>query len=370
VADWKQYGHKHECQADTLTDRRAVFATVTIDLLRLLGQHALFTNEEEAAQLLRSQFRFITTVCLLKFEAAPVPVGSVRLLHTAFVLSQSHNIWSVTNGVRSILQMLVEEWMNGAERLFRHGREDLSEVHGKGTNPNVPQGLPGAAERAAKDIESHLLALPKGASFRERFEYASRKVSEECSGNSWRGAMRNRTPEIVASNLQTNTEQSSLYDKNFLGGATDCYEYPVEKIPVGSVITVFHFAMDGVFYKRIDYLACRKGLVPDRVISANVKLVGSVKAITMDDCRAMQKLEQTGIPDPKRPISYTISDSDAPLPVPPGSSVVSLHETVMTTQQKRRLKHVKGRHAVYNTQAAEPIVSDKVTVDLSTSDPP
>jgi hypothetical protein len=136
VVDWKQYGHKHDCQADTLTDRRAIFATVTIDLLRLLGQHALFTNEEEAVQLLRSPYHFITTVCILKPEAAPVPVGSVRLVHSSFVLSQSHNIWSVTHGVKSLLQIAEDHW-NGAEHFFKHGREDHSEVLGKGVDPNT-----------------------------------------------------------------------------------------------------------------------------------------------------------------------------------------------------------------------------------------
>ena len=90
-----------------------------------------------------------------------------------------------------------------------------------GINPNVPQGLSCAAERAAKDIENHLLALPKGASFHERFEYASRKVSESLGEKSWRGDMRNRTSEIVASNLQTNTEQSRLYDEKFLEGKAE-----------------------------------------------------------------------------------------------------------------------------------------------------
>ena len=84
----------------------------------------------------------------------------------------------------------------------------------------MPQGLPSAAERAAKDIEKHLLALPKGASFQERFAYAQRKVWEESSEGRcrWSGALVDRTPDMVAINLKTNTEQSSVYDEDFLGG--------------------------------------------------------------------------------------------------------------------------------------------------------
>ena len=71
-----------------------------------------------------------------------------------------------------------------------------------------------------------------------------------------------------------------MYDSAFTEGITRITPC-LEVVPHDSLLTLLHFS-NGLFYKRVDFQACRQGLAPDRILAVSPQPM-------IFDCRAIRK---------------------------------------------------------------------------------
>ena len=68
------------------------------------------------------------------------------------------------------------------------------------------------------------------------------------------------------------------------------YEYPTAHIPVGTRFTILHFS-NGLFFRTVDFTACRDGLYAERIVAMPVVAGAGVEVV---DCRAARREKQQG----------------------------------------------------------------------------
>ena len=258
--DWKK--HKHVCGANTTEEQRAILVTCTLDLRRILPDDVVRRSLEHKEPL------FFTSVFLPVPDQASCGIGQV-----AGVLTRTHDIAALSFVVTSTLKTLSSTLSMTSNSIFSHPRDG-----GSLEDLGMPLGVPHAVSAYARDAQAILLEAPSHASVAARHQQFIERVGQAERPGFWAGTSASSEPRTAP-----HAAEASLYDADFMDGATNLVAYDSEIVQVGGQATVLHFS-SGLFYKRVDFCACRRGLAADRVMC-------HVPHPMQIDCRNMRKVD-------------------------------------------------------------------------------
>lgn len=248
--DWKN-GHKQECGPCMTVGLRAVHVTATIDLRRILPPDAFREGD----------LCFYTAYFLLR--AAADCCGIVQMFGG---LTKTHDVSTlqhvVTSGFDIVFKQLGAKFPS---KVFTYPRGDSADL-----DLGMPLGVPHAVTTWHADTVALFQAAPVGSTLATVKSVMDRQLKAVWTG----------TPATCTPTTPEHAAEAQMYDSAFTEGITRITPC-LEVVPHDSLLTLLHFS-NGFFYKRVDFVACRKGLAPDRILAMSPRPM-------VFDCRAIRK---------------------------------------------------------------------------------
>ena len=247
--DWKG-GHKQECGPCMAVGKRAVHITGTIDLRRIFPASAFREGDG----------RFYTAYFLLK--PAADCCGIVQMFAG---LTKDHDVATLQYVVGCSLEMVFKNFGFEPSKVFTYPRGDSADL-----DLGMPLGVPHAVTAWHKETTALFQAAPAGTMLE-----AVQFVMDQQRDPKWKGM-----PATCAPDTPEHAAEAQAYDAGFTEGITQITPC-LDVIPHDSLLTLLHFS-NGLFYKRVDFQACRQGLAPDRILAVSPQPM-------IFDCRAIRK---------------------------------------------------------------------------------
>lgn len=246
--DWKAE-HKRECCALPLTcappPRRAIFVTCAIDTTRI--------DARVAAVFAAEKMRFVMP--LFFCTADPTMTGRSQLSLLIMHARARNDIHSVADLVSVALERSVANGV-GADEIFLYPLDD------RAAGATQTCGLaPGLEAAAAASLETFKDLLHDARDLGDCDSMLTAVLNAYAASG---------TPGWVFGSgrekhaTEAHAREARTFDAAFLGRVEECAPSYAPDLPLGSKTTVFHFS-HGKFHKRLDFAACHRGLLPERV---------------------------------------------------------------------------------------------------------
>jgi len=230
--------------------KRAVHITGTIDLRRIFPASAFREGDG----------RFYTAYFLLK--PAADCCGIVQMFAG---LTKDHDVATLQYVVGCSLEMVFKNFGFEPSKVFTYPRGDSADL-----DLGMPLGVPHAVTAWHKETTALFQAAPAGTMLE-----AVQFVMDQQRDPKWKGM-----PATCAPDTPEHAAEAQAYDAGFTEGITQITPC-LDVIPHDSLLTLLHFS-NGLFYKRVDFQACRQGLAPDRILAVSPQPM-------IFDCRAIRK---------------------------------------------------------------------------------